>query len=88
MRRERFSTEFIKTLVLDEFDKSLEIGFEAEMTEIVAALPNVKKRILTSATQHVEIPKFVGLKDPTTINYLHEGTPQLKYKDNIIPFER
>jgi superfamily II DNA/RNA helicase len=80
MRRDNFSTEHISTLVLDEFDKSLEIGFENEMKEIVAALPNVRKKILTSATQEVEIPKFVGLKNPICINYLNKGTSQLKVK--------
>ncbi len=85
IRRERFSTESIKTLVLDEFDKSLEIGFEAEMKEIVLALPNVQKRILTSATQKVEIPEFVGLKDPKIIDYLNEGIPQLKVKTILSP---
>jgi len=44
LRKESFSTAFIKTWVLDEFDKSLEVGFETEMTEIVAALPHVQKK--------------------------------------------
>ena len=70
LRRETFSVDSIKTLVLDEFDKSLEVGFEEQMTEIIQALPNIEKRILTSATQHIEIPRFVGLKDATKINYL------------------
>jgi len=80
LRRENFSSEFIATLVLDEFDKSLEIGFELEMKEILALLPNVQKKILTSATQEVEIPKFVGLKNPTVIDYLDKGTSQLKVR--------
>jgi len=80
LRRENFSSEFITTLVLDEFDKSLEIGFESEMKEILALLPNVRKKILTSATQEAEIPKFVGLKDPQIIDYLHEGNSQLKVR--------
>ena len=80
LRRENFSSEFITTLVLDEFDKSLEIGFEVEMKEILALLPNVQKKILTSATQEVEIPKFVGLKNPLIIDYLDKGTSQLKIK--------
>ncbi len=84
-RRERFSTEYIETLVLDEFDKSLEVGFESEMREIIEALPNLTKKILTSASQHVEIPKFVGLNDPKYINYLKEGVPQLKIKTIISP---
>jgi len=80
LRRENFSPEFITTLVLDEFDKSLEIGFEAEMKEILAALPKVQKKILTSATQEVEIPKFVGLNNPVIIDYLDQGNSQLKIK--------
>ena len=35
MRRGTFSTEWVKMLILDEFDKSLEIGFEEEMDEII-----------------------------------------------------
>lgn len=80
LRRENFSSEFISTLVLDEFDKSLEIGFEVEMKEILNLLPNVQKKILTSATQEVEIPKFVGLNNPTIIDYLDQGTSQLKVR--------
>ena len=80
LRRENFSSEFVSTLVLDEFDKSLEIGFEVEMKDILALLPKVQKKILTSATQEVEIPKFVGLTNPVVIDYLHEGNSQLKVK--------
>jgi superfamily II DNA/RNA helicase len=85
IRRENFSTEYIQTLVLDEFDKSLEVGFEAEMNEITDALPEVRKRILTSATQNIRIPKFVGLIDPTYINYLDEGIALLKVKTILSP---
>lgn len=67
---DRFSKDYIKTLVLDEFDKSLEVGFEYEMRGIINQLTNVNKRILTSATQGVEIPDFVRLDRPTIINYI------------------
>lgn len=80
LRRETFSTDYITTLILDEFDKSLEIGFEEEMKEIVAALPQVQKKILTSATQRVEIPKFVGIQNSMVIDYLNEEITQLKVK--------
>ena len=80
IRRDKLPLEHIETLVLDEFDKSLEIGFEKEMTEIVEGLPNVKQRILTSATSDVKIPEFVGLKKPEYIDYLHEGISQLTIK--------
>lgn len=69
---DRFSKTGVKTLILDEFDKSLENGFEEEMKGIINQLPNIKKRILTSATQGVSIPKFVQLDKPKTINYLKE----------------
>ncbi len=85
LRREAFYTGDIKILVLDEFDKSLEIGFENEMMEILNLLPNVTKKILTSATQRVEIPEFVGLKSPKTIDYLEEKISQLKIKKVISP---
>jgi len=70
LRRENIKVEGIETLVLDEFDKSLELGFEEEMSFIVGSLPFLKKRILTSATDAIEIPSFVGLKDPLTLNFL------------------
>lgn len=69
---ERFSREHIKTLILDEFDKSLEIGFEPEMRKIIHELTNLNKRVLTSATQGVAVPGFVRFDKATTINYLKE----------------
>jgi len=69
---ERFSKASIKTLILDEFDKSLETGFENEMNEIIHQLPYLNKRILTSATHGVEIPRFVGLEKPEIINYIKD----------------
>ena len=73
LRKNTFSTENLKTLILDEFDKSLEVGFENEMKEIIALLPDLEKKILTSATQKIEVPSFVGLQDPIVINFLDEG---------------
>ena len=80
LRKERFDTSHIKTLVLDEFDKSLEVGFEAEMSEIIAALTAVETKVLTSATQPAELPAFAGLKQPRYINFLHESIEQLRVK--------
>lgn len=80
MRRHTFTTEFIKTLVLDEFDKSLEIGFEKEMKDIISSLFNVETKILTSATQGVEVPYFVRLKEPKTLNNLKGKITSLSLK--------
>lgn len=84
-RRNTFSTDYIKTLVLDEFDKSLEIGFEDEMKAIVEQLNSVQKKVLTSATKGVEIPDFVELERPHYIDYLKEGVAQLEIKVLLSP---
>jgi ATP-independent RNA helicase DbpA len=70
IRRGNITTTHIETLVLDEFDKSLEQGFDDEMSFIISSLPALKKRILTSATEAVDVPAFVGLQDPVKINVL------------------
>jgi superfamily II DNA/RNA helicase len=85
LRREAFDSTFIRTLVLDEFDKSLEIGFEAEMKDILYLIPRVKKILLTSATQSVEIPWFVGLKSPVTVDFLEDKISTLTIKKVLSP---
>jgi superfamily II DNA/RNA helicase len=86
--KESFSTEDIKILVLDEFDKSLEVGFEVDMREILNELPNVKQRILTSATFGVEIPNFLDLDHPITIDYLEKESSQLALKTVVASDKR
>ncbi len=73
IRRGNITTDSIETLVLDEFDKSLELGFQEEMSFIIQSLKSIKKRILTSATESVEVPEFIGLKAPVRLNFLEEG---------------
>jgi len=85
IRRKSFVLDQITTVVLDEFDKSLEVGFEEEMKEIMSSLPNIRKRILTSATQGVAIPKFVGLTSPAVLDYLGTGHSQLKIQRILSP---
>ena len=73
IRRKNFDVSTITTLVLDEFDKSLELGFLEEMEFILRSLKNVEKKILTSATQATQFPDFIQLKNPQTINFLTDG---------------
>jgi superfamily II DNA/RNA helicase len=83
---ERFSKTSIQTLILDEFDKSLEVGFEEEMKAIISQLPNLNKRVLTSATQGLSIPGFVRLDKPSIVNYLDKKTPsKLTIKTVVSP---
>lgn len=62
LRKKTLDLHGAETLILDEFDKSLESGFQDEMAFIIKNSPQLKKRILTSATHIEEIPSFVGMK--------------------------
>ena len=73
IRRGNVKTTEIKFLVLDEFDKSLELGFLEEMQFIIGSIPTIDKKILTSATNAVEIPAFVKMNEPVTLNFLPEN---------------
>ena len=79
-RRDDMDLSGVKTLVLDEFDKSLEVGFEREMSEIVRSLRAVNQRVLTSATDAVAIPEFLGIEEPISIDYLNQHRPRLVVK--------
>jgi len=70
IRRHNIQTGAIRTLVLDEFDKSLELGFADEMSFIIGSLRSLNKRILTSATAAGELPDFVGLGSVQTLDFL------------------
>jgi superfamily II DNA/RNA helicase len=85
LRRETFSTKYLTTLILDEFDKCLEVGFELEMKEILDYLPNLDRKILTSATQELELPDFVDMPDAYEIDYLHLASKSLTLKTVISP---
>lgn len=60
-------------LVIDEFDKSLELGFQEQMSEVVRNLDNVRHRILLSATDCPQIPLFVGVEDSLRLSYLDDN---------------
>lgn len=70
IRRGNITVDSISTLVMDEFDKSLELGFLEEINFIIDSLKKVQKKILTSATDAVEIPDFISLKNPERLNFL------------------
>lgn len=82
LRGQNFDESTITTLVLDEFDKSLEFGFTQDMSSIIYSLRSLSQRILTSATTMPEIPDFTGIKSHETISFLgqQEVVPDLKLK--------
>ena len=77
IERGSFQTDEIHTLILDEFDKSLEYGFHEVMKDILKALKNINKQVLTSATESIQLPDFMYLKAPTRLNFL-TGRKKLK----------
>jgi superfamily II DNA/RNA helicase len=68
--RKTFTTRKISTLILDEFDKSLELGFQDEMAEIMQNLRALKKKVLVSATAGSKVPSFTGVKNPVTLDFI------------------
>lgn len=84
LKRGSITADTITTLVLDEFDKSLELGFADEMQFIIRLLPSVKNRVLTSATTIREIPAYVGLRKAVTINYTETSEQDLKLKLKVV----
>lgn len=76
LRKGNIAPEYIHTLAIDEFDKSLELGFHDEMAEIISQLSGLTKRMLLSATDIDELPEFTGLEDPIVLNYLQHEKEQ------------
>ncbi|KQC33671.1 helicase [Nonlabens sp. YIK11] len=85
LRRGHIDVTQLETLVLDEFDKSLETGFESEMREIAESLPKVRKKILTSATQKVGIPPFMKMANPKRLIFINDQEPNLELKIVVSP---
>lgn len=82
LRHENFDESTVTTLVLDEFDKALEFGFQEDMSYIIRRLLSLKQRLLTSASAMEEIPEFTGLSSQIEINFLKDVkvAPDLKLK--------
>jgi len=72
IRRGNITVDAIETLVLDEFDKSLELGFHTEMSFIIGSLKSLNKKILTSATKGLEIPAFIGIDEMATLDFQND----------------
>jgi ATP-dependent RNA helicase DbpA len=69
INRKSINPESISMLVLDEFDKSLEMGFQEQMEVILGRMKGLKKRVMVSATAKVEIPDFTGMQQHTVVSY-------------------
>lgn len=82
IRENNVSVKNVTSLVLDEFDKALEMGFQNDMELIIGSLNKLEFRMLTSATNLKKIPEFTGIEDPERIKFLDnkESKPDLFFK--------
>jgi ATP-independent RNA helicase DbpA len=67
LRRETLNLSNLNTLVIDEFDKCLELGFENEMQEILNKADKTALKILTSATPISKLPDYLKMKQPSLV---------------------
>lgn len=63
----------VRMLVLDEFDKSLELGFHDEMRRVLGKMTHVSRRVLTSATMIDSFPDFLRLYRARIFNFLDDN---------------
>ena len=70
--KENLSPYAVKSLVIDEFDKCLELGFQEEMESLLKYFTKATHCWLTSATDAEAIPAFMQKIAPNfkTLNYL------------------
>jgi superfamily II DNA/RNA helicase len=79
--RETFDARTVRWVVLDEFDKSLQMGFEPPLAVVFKALTGKQHHILTSATTLDILPSFIPFSQPERISYLNDTAPtRLKLK--------
>ena len=81
IERENIAVASMDVLVIDEFDKSLELGFEDEMKAIMETLTGLKQRVFTSATHALPIAPWTGFKgyeqiESTSVDISAKGQDQ------------
>lgn len=92
--KRNINPHFIRWIILDEFDKCLEMGFQDEMSRLVAHLPRSARQIFLSATPAEEMRsqtifrnQFVILdfisKNRQVSDRVHIYTVQSKEKDKL-----
>ena len=67
LQRGTLNIKHTRILVLDEYDKSLEMGFAEEMSRIVRRILRPERIILTSATELGNLPTSLPVNDPIVI---------------------
>ncbi len=81
LRRGHFTIGNLATLVLDEYDKSLDLGFLPDIKAIMKRVGFCSSIILTSATALAEIPECFGKAQFKTFDYTlrEEEVPDINF---------
>lgn len=82
VQRGRLQLDGVQTLILDEFDKSLELGFQGEMRSLVRPMKGLTLRLLTSATELAELPDFAAMPRATKLYYI-DSTKKTEQKERL-----
>ncbi|MDB6144931.1 MAG: ATP-dependent helicase rhlE [Pseudomonas sp.] len=80
----------LQTLVLDEADRMLDLGFSEELRDIYAALPKRRQTLLFSATFSDAIRLLAGqmLDDPLTIEVSPRNVAASSVKQWVVPVDK
>lgn len=80
----------LQTLVLDEADRMLDLGFSRELDAVFAALPAKRQTLLFSATFSDEIRAMAGklLTDPLSIEVSPRNTTVQKIRQWAVPVDK
>ena len=70
LEKGNLETSNVKWLIIDEFDKCLQMGFTKEMERVVSLLPHGIRRVLLSATDMEEIPQYVNTRAFERLDFL------------------
>ena len=65
----------IDLLILDEYDKSFEFGFEKEISAILSYISHPGQVILTSATRSATVPDYFKIQNPHILDFSSDEKP-------------
>ncbi len=72
--RGNIELKHVQHLIIDEYDKCLELGFEEQLSYILGAMNNIQSTTLVSATELESIPAYFPFSQYETVNFLHQET--------------
>ncbi|WP_144175017.1 DEAD/DEAH box helicase [Pseudomonas sp. Kh13] len=80
----------VQTLVLDEADRMLDLGFAEELQSVYAALPRKRQTLLFSATFSEQIRMLAGLalNDPLSIEVSPRNATAASVKQWLVPVDK